>query len=126
MTENMIILKVLFRYVLGFLASWVVLFPTHIAGAAWTAQQGRQYDVAPEGRFLVNTVLDSAPTPITLIQNWQPEATKWGRAESVPESRPLATNPPDLDRRSRRRAVSRWKYRSPHARVAGVIAFARP
>jgi hypothetical protein len=34
----------------------------------------RQYDVAPDGRFLINTALDSAATPITLLQNWHPEA----------------------------------------------------
>ena len=37
--------------------------------------QGRQYDVARDGRFLINTVLDdAAATPITLIQNWKPPA----------------------------------------------------
>jgi Tol biopolymer transport system component len=47
----------------------VVLFPTRISA---DAQQGRQYDVAPDGRFLINTVLDAAATPpITLLQNWQ-------------------------------------------------------
>jgi len=50
----------------------VVLFPTHIFGGGVDAQQGRQYDVAPDGRFLINTVMDSAAAPITLIQNWQP------------------------------------------------------
>jgi hypothetical protein len=54
----------------------VVLFPTHIVGGGVDTQQGRQYDVAPDGRFLINTVLDSAPAPITLIQNWNPEAQK--------------------------------------------------
>ena len=44
--------------------------------AAADTQQGRQYDVASDGRFLINTVLDSAAAPITLIQNWQPEAKK--------------------------------------------------
>jgi hypothetical protein len=30
--------------------------------------------VTPDGRFLVNTVLEDAATaPITLIQNWRPE-----------------------------------------------------
>ena len=38
------------------------------------ARQG-QCDVAPDGRFLINTVLHSAAAPITLIQNWNPEAT---------------------------------------------------
>ncbi len=52
----------------------VVLFPTRIlvggadTGPAW------QYDVAPDGRFLINTVLDEAAAPITLIQNWAPDA----------------------------------------------------
>ena len=38
--------------------------------------QGRQYDVAPDGRFLINMELDSATAPITLLQNWKPEAKK--------------------------------------------------
>ena len=38
----------------------VVLFPTRIVGGGVDAQQGRQYDVAPDGRFLINTELDSA------------------------------------------------------------------
>jgi serine/threonine-protein kinase len=53
-----------------------VLFPTRIFGGGVDAQQGRQYDVAPDGRFLINTVLDEAPAPITLLQNWNPEAKK--------------------------------------------------
>jgi serine/threonine protein kinase/Tol biopolymer transport system component len=52
------------------------LFLTHIYGGAVDARQGRQYDVAPDGRFLINTVLDSAPAPITLLQNWDPAAKK--------------------------------------------------
>jgi serine/threonine protein kinase len=32
----------------------------------------RQYDVTREGRFLINTVLDDASAPITLLQNWRP------------------------------------------------------
>lgn len=54
----------------------VVLFSTRINGGGVDAQQGRQYDVAPDGRFLINTVLDEAPAPITLLQNWNPEAKK--------------------------------------------------
>jgi hypothetical protein len=55
----------------------VVLFPTYIYGGGVDAQQGRQYDVAPDGRFLINTeLLDSADAPITLIQNWHPEGRK--------------------------------------------------
>jgi hypothetical protein len=52
----------------------VVLFPTRIVGGGVDAQQGRQYDVAPDGRFLVNTLLDGADAPIRLMLNWNPEA----------------------------------------------------
>ena len=54
----------------------VVLFPTRIFGGGVDGQQGRQYDVAPDGRFLINTEVDKAPAPITLLQNWNPEAKK--------------------------------------------------
>ena len=53
-----------------------VLFPTRIYGGGVDAQQGRQYDVAPDGRFLINTVLDEVPAPITLLMNWNPVARK--------------------------------------------------
>jgi hypothetical protein len=48
----------------------VVLFPTRIVGGGEDAQLGRQYDVAPDGRFLIDTVLESNATPITLVMNW--------------------------------------------------------
>jgi RNA polymerase sigma-70 factor (ECF subfamily) len=54
----------------------VVLFPTRIVGSGVDATQGRQYDVASDGRFLINTELDSAAAPITLLMNWHPEAKK--------------------------------------------------
>jgi serine/threonine protein kinase/Tol biopolymer transport system component len=55
----------------------VVLFPTHIVGGGVEAQQGRQYDVAPDGRFLINTVPRNATTaPITLLMNWNPAQKK--------------------------------------------------
>ena len=38
--------------------------------------RGRQYDLAPDGRFLINAVLDSTTAPITLLMNWNPEAKK--------------------------------------------------
>jgi len=39
------------------------------------AAVGTNYDVASDGRFLINTVLDDAtPAPITLLQNWRPPA----------------------------------------------------
>ena len=54
----------------------VVLFPTRIYGGGVDATQRRQYDVAPDGRFLINTLLDSGTVPITLLQNWNPEAKR--------------------------------------------------
>ena len=54
----------------------VVLFPTGISGGGVDSQQGRQYDVTRDGRFLINTVLDNASAPITLLQNWNPELKK--------------------------------------------------
>jgi hypothetical protein len=52
-----------------------MLFPTRIVGGG-VGQAGRNYDVAPDGRFLINTELDSAAAPITLIQNWTPSAAR--------------------------------------------------
>jgi Tol biopolymer transport system component len=54
----------------------VVLFPTRIVGGGVDLQHPRQYDVAPDGRFIINTVLGDAAAPITLLQNWHPEAKK--------------------------------------------------
>jgi Tol biopolymer transport system component len=53
------------------------LFQTNAVGGGVDAGDvGRQYDVAPDGRFLINRVLDTAISPITLIQNWNPDATR--------------------------------------------------
>jgi hypothetical protein len=53
-----------------------LLFATRITGGGVAQGQGRQYDVAADGRFLINTVLEGAiTTPITLIQNWNPPQT---------------------------------------------------
>ena len=52
-----------------------VLFPTHIFGAGVDTQRGPQYDVAPDGRFLINTVLETN-TSITLLMNWSPPTKK--------------------------------------------------
>ena len=54
----------------------VVLFPTRIRGGGADVQLGRQYDITPDGRFLINTELEGAAAPITLLQNWHPEAKK--------------------------------------------------
>jgi len=52
----------------------VELFHTRIYGGGVDSQQARQYDVAPDGRFLINSVVDDASAPITLLQNWNPDA----------------------------------------------------
>ena len=55
----------------------VKLFATRLMGGGIDDNQGRQYDVARDGRFLINTVLDDAkPTPLTLVQHWQPSAAR--------------------------------------------------
>jgi len=52
----------------------VALFQTHIYRGGADNGQGPQYDVARDGRFLINTVLDDAAAPITLLLNWKPPA----------------------------------------------------
>jgi eukaryotic-like serine/threonine-protein kinase len=53
------------------------LFDPHILFGGVDAATGRQYDAAPDGRFLINRELDAeASPPITLIQNWNPDAGK--------------------------------------------------
>ena len=54
----------------------VVLFPTRIYGGGVDAQHGRRTDVAPDGRFLINSVVDDVAAPITLLQNWNPAVKK--------------------------------------------------
>jgi Tol biopolymer transport system component len=52
----------------------VALFQTRIWGGGTNATQGQQYDVAPDGRFLINVVTkDAAAAPITLLLNWKPK-----------------------------------------------------
>ena len=53
-----------------------MLFPTRIYGGGVDSQQFWQYDVTRDGRFLINSVLDEATAPITLIQNWRPEGKR--------------------------------------------------
>lgn len=48
----------------------VALFQTRIAGGATDVSFGNEYDVSNDGRFLINTVLEDAASPITLLQNW--------------------------------------------------------
>src|SRR2546427_808740 len=53
----------------------VTLFQTRIVGGGSDFGRAAEYDVAPDGRFLINTVLENTTaTPITLILNWKPPA----------------------------------------------------
>jgi serine/threonine protein kinase len=49
----------------------VPLFPTRLATGASVVPGRPQYAVAPDGRFLMNTIVDNtSPSPITVIVNW--------------------------------------------------------
>ena len=50
----------------------MVLFPTKVLGVGVDVVLG-PHDVTRDGPFLINTVLDVARGPITLLQHWQPE-----------------------------------------------------
>ena len=54
----------------------LALFPTRIMYGGGNAGMGRQYDIARDGRFLINAVVDDAASHITLIQNWMPASTQ--------------------------------------------------
>jgi serine/threonine protein kinase len=51
----------------------VALFKTRRVGRGVNViGYGHQYDVAPDGRFLINVESESNPRPITLVMNWNP------------------------------------------------------
>jgi eukaryotic-like serine/threonine-protein kinase len=51
----------------------VALFQTRIVGGSTLSSLRPQYDVAPDGRFLINTTIeDTAISPTTLVLNWKP------------------------------------------------------
>jgi eukaryotic-like serine/threonine-protein kinase len=50
----------------------VALFPTSIYAGTANPVGKAQYAVSRDGRFLINTVLDDAAAPITLLMNWKP------------------------------------------------------
>ena len=52
------------------------LFASGILGGGVDRAQSRQYDVAQDGRFIINVSLDSELAPITLIQNWHQGANQ--------------------------------------------------
>jgi hypothetical protein len=50
-----------------------VLFQTRIWGGGTNANNKQQYDVASDGRLLINIATeDAAASPITLLMNWKP------------------------------------------------------
>jgi Tol biopolymer transport system component len=50
----------------------VALFQTRIWGGGTNATLGHQYDVSPDGRFLINSAIENVATaPITLLLNWK-------------------------------------------------------
>jgi hypothetical protein len=48
------------------------LFKTRRLGGVNVIANGHQYDVAPDGRFLINVDSESDAVPITLLLNWKP------------------------------------------------------
>jgi serine/threonine protein kinase len=49
------------------------LFQTRrVGGGSNVIGRGHQYDVARDGRFLINVDAESSPPPITLLMNWTP------------------------------------------------------
>ena len=52
------------------------LFQTRrVGGGANVVGRGHQYDVAPDGRFLINVEARSGAPPITLLLNWKPSGS---------------------------------------------------
>ena len=48
------------------------LFRTRLASGAGVTAGRPEYAVAPDGRFLMNTVVEAtAPSPITIVLNWE-------------------------------------------------------
>ena len=53
----------------------MALFETRIWGGGANTNNRQQYDVAADGRFLINvTVGEESTSPITLLTNWAPPA----------------------------------------------------
>ena len=52
------------------LESPVPLFQTHLASGTNVLGSKPQYDVARDGRFLLNTAVESASAPIVVSLNW--------------------------------------------------------
>jgi Tol biopolymer transport system component len=55
------------------IGSPVALFQTRVWGSGTNTNNGFQYDVAPDGHFLINvTTEDAVTSPISLLLNWKP------------------------------------------------------
>jgi dipeptidyl aminopeptidase/acylaminoacyl peptidase len=53
----------------------VALFKTRRAGGGVNViGYGHQYDIAPDGRFLINVETEANPRPVTLVMNWTPSS----------------------------------------------------
>ena len=64
------------------------LFQTRrLGGGSNVIAHSHQYDVAPDGRFLINVEAESSAPPITLLLNWKPEAIGSRAATRVEPSR---------------------------------------
>ena len=56
-----------------------VLFEPPLAGGTFTGLAGNvrpQYDVAPDGRFLMNVVTEETIAPLAVILNWKPRSSR--------------------------------------------------
>jgi len=54
----------------------VTLFPRRIFGGRGDPSPIRAYDVARDGRFVINAVVAEVTPPITLLMNWRPDGNK--------------------------------------------------
>ena len=56
-----------------------VLFEPPLAGGTFTGIAGNvrpQYDVAPDGRFLMNVGTEETISPLSIILNWKPPSAR--------------------------------------------------
>jgi hypothetical protein len=44
-----------------------------VGGGSNVVAQGHQYDVAPDGRFLINVEAESSARPVMVLLNWTPD-----------------------------------------------------
>jgi len=60
----------------GVVTSPVALFQTHLANGVNVLGNKPQYAVARDGRFLLNTAIESASPPIVVSVNWMRKLSK--------------------------------------------------